>query len=809
MPYSYSWSNGSSNQTINNLPAGSYTVTVTDDANATATASVIIDSPDELEFNPPVINHVSCNGGNDGSISVSASGGVSPYFFSWSNGSNGTTISNLTAGSYTVTVTDDNNCTETATYMVNQPALLVINLEDLNHESCFGDEDGSITISVSGGANPVFAEWSNGSVGFSITDLAPDTYSVTVTDNNDCTKTATYTVNEGGVVDVALIELVHVTCNGGSNGAITISASGGVPPYTYAWSNGMSGAAISGLPAGSYIVTVTDMNGCDVVEGYTINQPPPINIAITQSSPNQCFGDATADLIATVGGGNAPYSAQWSNGMTGLVNNDLTAGTYTITVTDNSGCTNTQSAVVTEPPLLTVVVVTTDETSAGANDGTATANVGGGTAGYTFAWNNGGTTQMLSGLAPGVYSVTVTDMNGCTATGSGQVDAFGCTIDVSLAGPTVICEGTNAVISSSVTGASGAYAYLWSNGSTDTTITVSVAGEYCLTVTDEANCQDMACITIDVFVPLPFDCPVMNESAPGANDGSINCETAGFITYLWSNGATTPGISGLSPGQYCVTVTDIAGCTNDQCFNVQPGDCQMVVSSTQVNVACSGDSTGSIILSVAGGAEPITYLWSTGETTAVILDLEAGEYQVTVSDAAGCVDSRSIVISEPDPLMIVIDSIAPLSDTGPGLIHVSVSGGVAPYSYLWTNPAGTNFTTEDLDDLNVSGNYSLVVTDANGCSVSRDSIFVDMDVAVDPAPYYLALKVFPVPSDDVLYIALEKPVTEAQVFGVDGRKHGHFVQPEGNRLNIEALDEGWYVLRIFDGTHWYIARFVK
>src|SRR4029078_3883744 len=159
-----------------------------------------------------------------------------PYSFDWSNGGSAATISNLAAGPYTVTVTDDNGCTKSATYQVTQPAAIVINLVSLTNESCFGAENGAITISVTGGVNPIFAEWSNGFIGTTISDLAPDTYSVTVTDNNSCTKTATYTINAGAIVNVNLNQQQNVTCPGGANGSISVTATGGTAPYTYNWS---------------------------------------------------------------------------------------------------------------------------------------------------------------------------------------------------------------------------------------------------------------------------------------------------------------------------------------------------------------------------------------------------------------------------------------------------------------------------------------------------------------------------------------------------------------------------------------------
>lgn len=807
-PYTYSWSNGSTSATINNLFAGVYTVTVTDDADATGTASIEISEPDEIEFNSPSITHVTCNGDNDGSISVGVFGGISPYTYTWSNGGNGNTISGLTAGSYTVTVTDDNTCTETATYTVNQPPAINISLNNLEHESCDGEEDGIISISVSGGESPYFAEWSNGSIGMTISNLSPGTYNVTVTDNNNCTETESYTINPGGSTEVNLVSIQHVTCFGGNNGSISIIATGGVAPYTYNWSNGATGAMITGLVAGNYLVTVSDANDCEVVEGYTINQPGAITIAITQTSPNLCFGDATADLTATVAGGTAPYNALWSDGTVGLINSDLAAGMYTITVTDASTCTSSQTFTVTQPMQLTLTVTTTDETSSGANDGTATANVAGGTPGYTYIWSNGGTTATITGLAPGTYSVTVSDAASCSAMGTGQVDAFGCTLLVSIGSDVMICEDETVVIHSTVTGATGAVTYSWTGGTTADSLEINAGGEYCVTVSDEAGCQSVDCVMITEIIIPAFDCPVTNESAPGANDGAISCDATPFISYLWSNGAMTSTISGLSPGEYCVTVSDLTGCTRAQCFNVQSGDCQMIVTGTQSNVDCAGNATGTIALTVTGGTHPINFIWSDGDTTSSVGNLMAGNYSVTVSDAAGCVEILSFTITEPPAITITLDSVV-VEQIGSGTIFITVSGGVPPYQYAWGLPGGsismgidTFFTTEQ-------GIHSVCVADNAGCTTCLDSIPVDLGVGLGPLLQYRPLTIYPVPADDRLTISLDIPVKEVLINGIDGRVYNLIKAPAGNILDVSSLEPGWYILRIYDGERWYVARLVK
>lgn len=810
MPYSYMWSNGSTSATVNNLNAGTHTVTVTDNFASTATANVVISQPAMLVLNTPNITHVSCNGEDDGSITASASGGVGPYFFSWSNGSNGTTISNLTAGSYTVTVTDDNNCTRTATYTVNQPAALTINLGNLSHETCQGQEDGSITITVSGGATPYFAEWSNGTIGLTNSGLEPGNYSVTVTDENDCTKSASYTINPGGNVEVALVSLMDVSCNGGNDGAITVLASGGLAPYTYLWSNGSTGASISGLTAGNYLVTVSDDNNCEVVEAYTVNQPAPIVVTIGQTGVNTCFGQNNVTLTASATGGDDPYTGLWSNGVVGLVNSNLGAGTYTITITDESGCTNTASSVVTQPTQIVVNVATTDETSSGANDGTATANVSGGTPGYSYLWSTGATTQTITGLAPGIYTVTITDTQTCTATGSGQVNSFGCALTVSLGLDIQFCSGDASQLTPSVSGETGIVTYLWSTGDTTSSIQITAGGDYCVTINDDAGCAASDCLTATEIILPDLNCPVTNESAPGANDGQIICfDDPVFIAWSWSNGATTSTITNLGPGEYCCTVTDINGCTKTQCFTVQSAGCNISVVPTIDNVDCFQENSGSILLTVNGATQPVTFLWSNGGTSALNNNLVAGNYTVTIVDGAGCVLTENYTVTEPSSLTITVDSTAAVQDFDSGLIHITVSGGISPYTYLWTDPLGTNYTDEDINNLSVAGFYSILVTDANGCTLLRDSILVEMSIAVDREPEFTSIKVYPVPANDILIIDHEKQMIEAVITGLDGREYRRITNPSNNKLDVGALESGWYILRMTDGEHWYTARLVK
>ncbi len=809
-PYDFQWSNGQAEATLTNVGAGTYTVTVTDDLGATVTASVEIDEPDPIDFNAPMITNISCNGLADGAITASATGGTGSIAYQWSNGGSGGTILNLMAGSYTVTATDANDCTNTATYMVTQPSAIEINLVTLQHESCLGQEDGAITIETIGGTGTLFSEWSNGFIGNTIEDLVPGDYSVTVTDNNSCTKTATYTVDEGGVVDVSLIEKIDVTCNGGSDGSISLSAFGGQEPYTYSWSNGDNGPDVTNLAAGNYLVTVSDNQGCEAVRFYTITQPGAITIQITVTGENLCALDSLVDLEAVPTGGTGPYTGSWSNGVDGLTNTELPAGTYTITITDAMGCSSTSSAVVTAPTPIVVSISKTNETGVDANDGTATANPTGGTPDYTYLWSNAETTQTITGLAPGTYTVTVSDANGCTKQASVQINAFGCALDVSIGADIEICEGDTITLSAVVMGETGDLTYLWSDGSNLSTYEITGGGEVCVTVTDDSGCDDIACITATELIFPLITCPVVHESAPGLNDGAIMCDSiSGSIIYLWSTGDTTSGISGLAPGDYCVTMTDFNGCQAVQCFTVNAAGCALVVTSLTTDVMCAGDSTGMISINVENATLPISYSWSTGDTTATVSNLAAGDYSVTITDAAACEEQVSFTLTEPDPITITVDTIIHVSGGGdPGSILITVSGGVEPYTFVWYFLGSDISNEEDLVGI-FSGLYMVDVTDANGCFANVDSIEVQQSFGLFPAPDISLIKVYPVPTQDVLIIDSETQITEVQVTGIDGRLQKRVLNPTGNKLQVGDLESGIYVLRMTDGESWFVARMVK
>lgn len=227
------------------------------------------------------------------------------------------------------------------------------------------------------------------------------------------------------------------------------------------------------------------------------------------------------------------------------------------------------------------------------------------------------------------------------------------------------------------------------------------------------------------------------------------------------------------------------------------------------NVLCHGEATGSISIAITGGTDPITYTWSNGASSATIDHLFSGEYSMTIADAVGCVDHRSFIITEPSAITITLDSLENADDAGSGLIWVSVFGGTPGYIYQWIDPAGGIQHSEDLNGLVLSGYYFLEVTDTAGCIARLDSVFLDGSVATQHIQRFTPVKIYPVPTGDVLFIDIEAPIEELIIADATGRIWKKIISPGSNKINVSDMCAGWYVLRISDGTDFYMAKFVK
>jgi gliding motility-associated-like protein len=711
-PYTYIWSNGAITQDISNVVAGTYTVTVRDANLCSSTQSAIVTQPVALNDSVQVTN-ATC-GLNNGSITVFPYNGTSPYTYLWSNTQTTATISSLAAGSYTVTITDANLCTRQRTSTVLNTGSPVIAVDSVRAVRCNGGATGGVFISASGGVTPYTYLWSNGAVTQDINNVVAGTYTVTVRDANLCSSTQSAIVTQPVALNDS-VQVTNATC-GLNNGSITVFPYNGTSPYTYLWSNTQTTATISSLAAGSYTVTITDANLCTRQRTSTVlNTGSPV-IAVDSVRAARCNGGATGGVFISASGGVSPYTYLWSNGAVTQDISNVVAGTYTVTVRDANLCSSTQSAIVTQPVALNDSVQITNATC-GSTNGSITTFPYGGTSPYTYLWNTAQTTQTISGLSAAVYSVTVTDANLCTKQRSVNVSNIGAPVIVADSVRNARCSGTaTGGVFISVSGGLSPYTYLWSNGAITQDINNVIAGTYTVTITDFSSCQAIfdtvitqPAVLTDSVQFSPATCGLVNGTATVFPYGGTSP-----YTFLWSNGATTQSINSLTPGGYSVTIRDANLCVKTRSVNIANATGPTVVVDSTRNVSCFGGTNGAVYITISGGTAPRTTLWSNGSLSNDLLNVAAGIYTITVTDANACTATASGTVTQPAAVNDSVQVVNATCGQNNGSVSVFPFGGTSPYTYLWN----TGATTSTLSSL-ASGNYTVTIRDANLCSKIR------------------------------------------------------------------------------------------
>jgi hypothetical protein len=562
-------------------------------------------------------------------------------------------------------------------------------------------------------------------------------YNVVVLDTlNGCTSAATATVALNNTTPTAAAATPgNLNCNAAQlQLSGTGSSLGG--NMTYNWST-VNGNIVSGgntltpivdLP-GTYnlLVSNTD-NGCTANAGTSVVLNQPVSTAVTTMSNVSCNGALNGAATVGTAGGNGTYAYNWSNGANTASISNVAAGTYVVVVTDGENCTATTAVNITQPDPLNANASATAQSANGLNDGTATAVPAGGTAVYTYAWSNNETTQTINGLAPGTYTVTVGDANGCSAVQTVNVNAFNCTISANVSAANISCFGSNnGSATVSLTGANLPVTYNWSNGANTETASNLAPGEYTVNVMDANNCPAVLNVTIQEPTALNANATATNEGSAGANNGAATANPVGGsapYTYAWSTGATDQSISGLAPGTYTVIVTDQNACSSVQSVNVDPFSCNIAAQSIVLNISCAGSANGSVSVSLNGGTAPFNYTWNTGANTGSIANLPVGDYTATVTDANGCETVAAASVTEPAPFSpwstTVVNTVC--ANDPSGAATVSISGGTAPYAYNWSNGASGS----EVSGL-TPGAYTVTVADQNNCQTSQTVNIVATD----------------------------------------------------------------------------------
>ncbi len=711
---SYLWSNGQTGALATGLAGGTYDVIATDANGCADTASVNINSPDSIAITLNTLIDADCFGANTGSITVSAGGGSGNINLQWSNGQSGASASNLTAGTYTVTATDANNCTNTRGFAITEPSDISIQIT-ISDALCFGGNSGSATATASGSAGNYSYAWSNGQSNATANNLVAGTYTVTVS-SNQCTKTAQAVVGEPTQPIAIAFSTTPSSCSQ-PDGTATATPSNGSGVYVYEWSNGQTTQTATGLASGSYSVTVRDANNCTATSNVSVpNQNTTLFVSVRGDTACGNIGQGFA--VATVGSA-LPFTILWSNGQTTDTAANLANGTYAVTVTDAQGCSVTATTNVLRHPEIQFNTPSTTPAVCGLDNGSATVNPTAGGGAFTYLWSNGQTNQTITNLPAGVFAVTVTDANSCTAQtlitvaqdGGPDITGFSQT-DVSCFGGN---NGTATVVAS---GGVGNISYLWSNGQTTTTATNLSAGNYIVTATDGNGCIATQIYTINQ--PAAFNLanstlnqPLCNGDANGSITATFNGGT-GTLSLVWSNGDNGTIASNIAAGVYTVTVTDENNCTTVRNFTLNQPSAAMV-NVVVMDALCFGQASGTATAIATGGTPPFSYQWSNfGTTSTNANQLPAGNYQVTATDANNCSASQSFNVGEPTQVSVsAVATPVSCAESTDGVISPVGSGGTIPYTF----DLNGNLTTTTFENLAV-GSYTVVVRDANNCSSS-------------------------------------------------------------------------------------------
>lgn len=670
-----------------------------------------------------------CYNGSDGAASVTVSGGTAPYTYLWddANGQTTSAATGLSAGIYIVTVTDNIGCPSSFSVAVNNAAPIV--LASSSTASSCGTSDGTASISVmSGGTAPYSYLWADGQTTSTATGYGWGSYGVTVTDANGCSSSDNVSVSEMTGATVTLNTVTNATCFGGNNGAISINSTGGNPPYTYGWSNGATTQNISGITAGSYSVMVIDANGCKGTLNTNVSQGAQINVAATTSVSPTC-NNFDGSATASVNGGTSPYTYLWDAGagsQTTQTATGLPAGSYTVTVTDANGCTEDGAVTLSNSNAPIITASVTPISCNGMTDGSIDLTVTGGTSPYLYTWNVAPPNQQdQSNLGPGIYFVSVKDKANCYSFGTyNLVNPAVLTATFSTTAATCSNNGTATAVAS---GGTTPYTYIWSNGGSTSAVSNLAAGTYSVTVKDKHNCST-ATTTVSV-ASNPMNPSVSSTPANcfGQSNGSAGVTVSGgsgAYTYLWSNSATTQNISGVVAGNYTVTVNDGSGCSQTLTVSVtEPAALAGNVSKT--DVTCNGLCNGIATANPSGGNPPYQYSWSSGSSTSAATGLCPNVYNVTITDSKGCNVTPNVTITEPTTLTVSLSVVHKQCGIS-GSATVNPSGGTSPYTYNWSN-ASTDQTATGL----ASGNYSVAVTDANGCTTSGNISVADTTIGID------------------------------------------------------------------------------
>jgi len=744
-----------------------------------------------------IIANVKCNGGQGGKIDLdNPSAGIPPFTFNWSNGMNSQNINNLIAGTYQVTVTDSELCTQTASFNVTQPTAMEYTASTGNI-LCYGGSDGFASIDISGGAPPYIYDWSNGVHSSYNSNLTAGSYGVTVTDAQGCILTKSFLITQPDKL-IIIEDIGTVSCYNGSDEFVHTGTTGGVGSVSFIWNTGSINNNIDDLLSGNYSVTVMDGNGCSSSESYYVPQPDLLEVNIIKTDVTQLGGsDGTAK--ANLNGGTFPFIYSWSNGGISQMITGLPAGDYYVTVTDANGCTSVQSVTISEPDCaLTGNIDKTDISCYGQDNGQATANASNNSGIVTYHWSNNATTQTIQNLTSGNYSVTISD-GSCSVT-KGTIIVQPSALVLSISGEPTGCNSGSGTATALVNGGTPNYQYIWSNGGTTKSISNLEAGTYSVTVTDSRSCTRSSTVTILAIdnqnpTPQPDYTPLVIDLDENGNfdlnsldpnlffrdncglvsisfaDHIVDCKDLGLEFSTNGTGLDVSGNSATKSFGFIIkdNIPPTLACPED----IRQGQCQGIVLWPTV---IPGDNCGTQPMKQIAGLPPGS-IFPLGVTTNV--------FQVSDNSGNETTCSFTVTITEGLVMTLVNKNIS-CAGMRDGSAQVNTNNLTRPYTILWS----TGDTSATITNL-AAGTYTVTVLDGNGCSDINEFTITE------PAP--LSLKIVqvvdasgPAVSDGSIDVAVSGGTP---VYTFEWTKDSQLI---GNTEDISNLLPGSYELKIRD-----------
>ncbi len=679
-------------------------------------------------------------------LSWSANGTPVPLTWNWWNYCEvATTVANgATNAAYSVSTSGDcyNLCVSglyfRTTTCMTCPSSAALTVTPSSVPATCSNCNGSATVTVTPAGSYTYSWAPTGGNAATATNLCPGTYTVTITQPPCITFSQVITItNTSAGITLANTAMANVSCFGASDGSATATASGGTGPYTFVWSPAVTSTSTStstsatGLGVGTYVVTTTDASGCTGTQTFTITQPTQVSAASLVGSPS-CFGGNNAGANITAAGGTGPYTFAWTpaaaNTTSGNTNSGtgLSAGAYSIVVTDANGCSITHPINVTEPPQLTATA-TSIPSSCNQSNGSVSVTTAGGTGVPTVVWTPGGyTTTTVSNLAAGTYNVVVTDANGCTTNATTTV-APSANMTVTTAFTDLVCFGDNSGTASvTVTGNTGLVTYVWTpNVSSTNSATNLAAGTYIVDASDPNGCSTSSTITITEPPQLTTAVGGFNVSCFGVCDGQIvviPTGGTGNYTFAWSNLCNQPSCTTICAGTYNVLVTDQNGCTSSGTTTVTEPP-QILITSSYDTAHC-GQADGNAYVNATGGTGLISYTWLPSNITgATLANIVGGNYDVVVADANGCADTITVNVVNQLGVVASMGTLVPVSCFGgnDGSATGTFTGGNGPYTYNWSPSGGSAATATGLS----AGTFVVTATDADGCTSSANATIIE------------------------------------------------------------------------------------